>query len=1106
MDPIEAGDWIAGRPLQLVFLSGLDPANKPHHNAVVGVFRNRTTEKPPLQIRVVSGELDIPPKREEKGFDKGILRREWPLKYLDKVPALIVVFIDLEWNHPSWDEKKTEAESKVASIRASLRHGTKVALVLIQQKSTSVSDNLAADRAHELCQACALSSKQLFILPADNLLATQPNTNLQSFVLKLESAFHELCQAFYQQRLKTIRSRSIPNNSPALVVRQQFKLAFMSELRQDTHTALRNYRLAYDQCKDTVEQWDGIDVFEWRSVVGLLNYKICELYFLHSTALEAINQMRRHTSVFFLSAPGIYPTPHLASIELLLWKSKQCYQFAQLFERSVASGLSALATLNPGTHLDQAASIYATANTEIAALKRNAPQNVPYPNPDPLANASSTIFFGQRPWRIQQDGLASAEIEAAAVNAITQRLVVNHEGVISLLSAALAQYQKYGCMRMKKKVMMEMANTCYANNEIQRALRFWGMVIKDGALPYTIRKDMMHRATWAAYAIASVQDFAVCCMQLMCPAYSEVLPSDCVSGLMSMLEGRAPGSPFPNDDVSKEQLQAYQTQWQQVIQERPTFIVHASKIAELFLETRVSFLDEQTVEQGTKVAVRIELLSKIDQNMRLNNVTVYLKSKKFPPEPNQTPATETADSLLYDPISLGNVEISSVHPMKRVIMLDLKDAKQNWIVTVTKVVLDVGSVICGQIEFDENALNRNCHVENIVGLEFLKIGGEKTSITLENNVNVNCLIGEVTSTELTLRNTSKHTFQNLQLDFKRQDQKHTEAAAVLFVEKEGNELKSEFSMKICDQLGAGEMITIPLMFSAQLIGDYVLQLELNYMDNQHVAKSTILEVGVVANEPFSVTSNVMNMNGIPMSSILNNCEHVLNVSIESAAPIIINSIEFLMADVVTLCDTACGGSGKNLNGWTIHKFSKIQINCIPDAVNAEETICYSAVIKVLVKEDESETPLGRMSVEWRRASPNSCPVRSVVPLCRIPVFPCPISIASCIKSNPAVVRQPIDICFELTNHSKEVIEISTNFDLNDVFMFSGERKITLTVLPGATRRVTVVVMALSAGRLNFPKISLKSAQVTDQILQQSLRTLPATIFVLPKSKEFAQQS
>lgn len=57
-------------------------------------------------------------------------------------------------------------------------------------------------------------------------------------------------------------------------------------------------------------------------------------------------------------------------------------------------------------------------------------------------------------------------------------------------------------------------------------------------------------------------------------------------------------------------------------------------------------------------------------------------------------------------------------------------------------------------------------------------------------------------------------------------------------------------------------------------------------------------------------------------------------------------------------------------------------------------------------------------------------------------------------------------------------------------------QVTLTVLPGKTRRFTVCVMALSAGRLNFPKISLKSPQIADALLQQALRTLPATIFVL----------
>lgn len=39
-------------------------------------------------------------------------------------------------------------------------------------------------------------------------------------------------------------------------------------------TNLRNYKLAYEQCRDHQDAWEAIDLFEWRSVVGLLNYKV----------------------------------------------------------------------------------------------------------------------------------------------------------------------------------------------------------------------------------------------------------------------------------------------------------------------------------------------------------------------------------------------------------------------------------------------------------------------------------------------------------------------------------------------------------------------------------------------------------------------------------------------------------------------------------------------------------------------------------------------------------------------------------------------------------------------------------------------------------------
>ncbi|CAB3402230.1 unnamed protein product [Caenorhabditis bovis] len=1074
MDPIEAGEWIAGRPLQLVFLTGLDPVNKPYHATLVNSFRNRSVDQPPLQLRVISGELDLPRKEVKTKKEKGILRREWPQKYLDHIPALIVLFVDLDWNHPSWEEKKTEAESKVASIRGSLRSGTRIALVMLQNRNTptSAADTQAAERAHELCHVCSLNQKQLFAIPIQDDLG---------YVGKLKSAFHELAQGFYQQKLKAIRSRNIPNNSPALVVRQLFKLAFISELRQDTHTALRNYRLAYDQCKDTVDQWEGIDIFEWRSVAGLLNYKMCELCFLHSSAHEAINQMRRHQSVFFSTSPGIYPTPQLASIELLLWKAKQCWHFAQIFEQAVVGGLSALATFNPGTHLDQAASIYSTANTEIAALKRNSPTNIPYPTPDPLVQ--ETVFFGQRPWRVGYDGLAPAEIEAAAVTAITQRLVVNHDGVISLLTAAMAQYKKYECVRMQRNVMCEMANVCYLNNDIPRALQLWSIVIRDNAIPYLIRKDIMYRATWAAYAIASVKDFVACCMYLMCNSYSSILPSNAKQAFHNILESKPPIIPFPSDEVTDQQQLAYQDQWQKVLSERQFFSIQASKI-ESFLDVRVSFLESQIIEVNSRVAVRIEIRSDLPEELTISDVIVVCKVK---PTQIGTDSTERE----FAPLRLGTIQISAANPIKRVLTLDLKKVKQNEIVLVSRVTLEFGnrnSHMFGQLEFDELSLNRKIRIADVLGVETLKVGGVKGGIQLETAASVKCLIGDIACADLQILNVAKNAVRNVKLDFKRNEQQFTEAAAVLFVDRGGSELKSELSIDLASEMLPKQKILLPIKFSAQLVGSYDLQLEISYEYDEagEVAQETSkINVGVEAKEPFSVSSHIMNINGVPMASILNHCEHVLNANILSESSIRINTVEFLLADVVHHCDNSNGTCRENLN----------------ELIQENEMITFSTVIRITANEEDSETPLGRLAVEWKRDAPNATPVRSIVPLCRIPVIPCPIEISAHIKTSPAIVRVPIEISFELKNHSKEAVELVSNFDLNDVFMFSGERKASITVLPSSSRRLNVIVMALGAGRLTFPRINLKSPQVSDSLLQQALRTLPATIFVLPKSKE-----
>lgn len=93
-------------------------------------------------------------------------------------------------------------------------------------------DILAAERAVALCAMCELTAKSLYVLPHDD--------HLQGYAVRLENAFYDLAQIYYQSEIKHIKSHREhlnKNNHQYLIVRHQFKMGFLNELKQDTHTS-----------------------------------------------------------------------------------------------------------------------------------------------------------------------------------------------------------------------------------------------------------------------------------------------------------------------------------------------------------------------------------------------------------------------------------------------------------------------------------------------------------------------------------------------------------------------------------------------------------------------------------------------------------------------------------------------------------------------------------------------------------------------------------------------------------------------------------------------------------------------------------------------------
>ena len=76
------------------------------------------------------------------------------LQHLQFVPAVVVLFYDLEWDDPQWTERCGDLASKVDAVRTSLQgRATKIGLVLVQKNAGLPGDQDLdqQQKAHMLC-------------------------------------------------------------------------------------------------------------------------------------------------------------------------------------------------------------------------------------------------------------------------------------------------------------------------------------------------------------------------------------------------------------------------------------------------------------------------------------------------------------------------------------------------------------------------------------------------------------------------------------------------------------------------------------------------------------------------------------------------------------------------------------------------------------------------------------------------------------------------------------------------------------------------------------------------------------------------------------------
>ncbi|WAR03659.1 TPC11-like protein [Mya arenaria] len=492
------------RPTGLIFLTGLDVTYNAVHKSIWDSFcNNRRPDRVPLQFQVrQSYEWYIP---------KGILKSGWMKKHLGQVPAVVVVFYDLDWDEGMWKEKQMECATRVEIVRNSLQgRGTKVCVVLIQKAAPLPpgEDVVAAERAAALCSSCELSAKHLYVLPQTD--------HLIGYTIRLENAFYELSQAYYHGESRKVKSHKDFLNRTThqlLFVRHQFKIAFFNELKQDTHTAIKHYKQAYGHVLEL--RMHDTNILENKNIAGYINYKICRLSFQHNAPLDGIAQFRKHID-FFKSRVGIADL----AFEHSAWMSKQFQVFGDLFDEAIKLGLTAIQTQHPGFYYQQAAN-HAIARKHLA---RGTCKALTSPlSPDPLESLANLDFYGQRPWRQGHQSIdpPDQQREKEGIAALqAQELKEDHSWlIIPLLNSAVAQFKKYKSLRMKRFLMVQMGEEYFHAKDYQRALMLLSKVTWEyrGERWWSLLTSILTTALKCAYLTGRLQDYVVNCVELIGP-------------------------------------------------------------------------------------------------------------------------------------------------------------------------------------------------------------------------------------------------------------------------------------------------------------------------------------------------------------------------------------------------------------------------------------------------------------------------------------------------------------------------------------------------------------------------------------------------------------
>ncbi|KAK2890874.1 hypothetical protein Q8A67_013517 [Cirrhinus molitorella] len=1109
------------RPMAFVALTGLDVVYNAIHRAIWDAFcANRRADRVPISFKVLAGDHEYPKCRTKRTsyewyIPKGILKTGWMNKHLNLVPALVVLFYELDWDDPQWKEKQSECATKVEIVRTSLQgRNTKVAVVLIQKKTPLPpgEDLVASERASALCGACDLSGKSLFVLPHTD--------HLVGYIIRLENAFYEHAQTYYYNEIRRVKSHKEFLNKTThqlLFVRHQFKMGFFSELKQDTQNALKYYRTAYSLVHEL--RAHETNMLEIKTMAGFINYKICRLCFQHNTPLDAIAQFRKHIDLC---------KKKIGSAELAFehtaWMSKQFQSFGDLFDEAIKLGLTAIQTQNPGFYYQQAA-YYAQERKQQAGQLCSHEPGVGYPAPDPLETSSGVLdFYGQRPWRQGHQSIdpPDSEKEKQGILAlqVKERDVPHSELIIALLSNAVAQFKKYKCPRMKSHLMVQMGEEYYHAKDYTKALKLLDYVMCDYRTErwWSLLTSILCTALKCSYLMGQVKDYITYSMELV--GRASILPEEQKSRIeKNLIKVLMNEVPEPEPDCDPASVKSAQSLWsdRMSLAGNNEFTIEVQDYVP-FVQCKAKFLSP-SFHIDEPVQLHVYVRADCPHPVRFSKLCISLSNQEY----NQYCLLEEASKGkdILEPSSQENMCLVPGKTRKYCFKFVAKTEDVGKKIEITSVGLMLGRETGRyvylnwrggwgdaasshetlqasrsfkrrtrlpeqHVDWDTVTIQSSTMIISRVPKISVQLTHEPPALTNE----MYCMIVTIQSEEDTVAKDIKLT-AGLKPG---QDANLTQSTQITL---NGTEVCDDSHPALLPDIPLGDLqpgqkIVKPLYIHCVTTGSRILLFHVAYTVNAtvegkditckcHKDETVTLETVV----PFEVAMKFVSSKFEHLERVCVDIPFLLMMDILSASPW---PIELVNSEVQLASSmTAIDQPQSQVEGVTLQT-SECASECFllkcPPVQNGTSTVAS-----------------GHYIISWKRKSAfaETSVVRTVITLPHVMVENIPLYVHAELPSFGRV-RESLPVRYHLENRTGLVQDVEISVEPSDAFMFSGLKQVRMRILPGAEQEMLYNFYPLMAGYQVLPQLNISLMRFPNISSQLLRRFLPSRIFVKPQGR------